>query len=130
VVRPDGNPTARRIMAQALETVDANWRGIGMIPRSGFALRPALRQHDARARFALEEPAGRKRAGAMPAGCDCARVVLGRIRPDQCVLYGKACTPRAPVGPCRVSDEGACRIWWSAGLRGAQAAKGPADVAA
>jgi hydrogenase expression/formation protein HypD len=59
----------------------------------------------------------RKRAGQMPPGCDCARVVLGRIYPDQCVLYGRACTPRTPIGPCMVSDEGACRIWWSSGVR-------------
>ena len=41
----------------------------------------------------------RKRAGEMPPGCDCARVVLGKIYPNQCVLFGKACTPRNPVGP-------------------------------
>jgi hydrogenase expression/formation protein HypD len=44
-------------------------------------------------------------------------VVLGKIYPNQCVLFGKACTPRNPVGPCMVSDEGACRIWWSSGIR-------------
>jgi hydrogenase expression/formation protein HypD len=53
----------------------------------------------------------------MPPGCDCAKVVLGKIYPNQCRLYGLACTPRKPVGPCMVSDEGACRIWWSAGYR-------------
>ncbi|MCW8874003.1 MAG: hydrogenase formation protein HypD, partial [Xanthomonadales bacterium] len=59
----------------------------------------------------------RKRAGEMPPGCDCARVVLGKIYPNQCILYGRACTPRKPVGPCMVSDEGACRIWWANGVR-------------
>jgi hydrogenase expression/formation protein HypD len=53
----------------------------------------------------------------MPPGCDCAAVVLGRKRPDQCRLYGQACTPRRPIGPCMVSDEGACHIWWQAGVR-------------
>jgi hydrogenase expression/formation protein HypD len=53
----------------------------------------------------------------MPPGCDCARVVLGKIYPDQCYLFGRACTPRTPIGPCMVSDEGACRIWWSGGVR-------------
>ncbi len=52
----------------------------------------------------------------MPPGCDCARVVLGKIYPNQCILYGRACTPRKPVGPCMVSDEGACRIWWASGV--------------
>ena len=63
----------------------------------------------------------RKRAGEMPPGCDCARVVLGKVYPNQCVLFGKACTPRNPIGPCMVSDEGACRIWWSSGIRHAEA---------
>ncbi|MDE2328433.1 MAG: hydrogenase formation protein HypD, partial [Rhodospirillales bacterium] len=59
----------------------------------------------------------RRRAGEMPPGCDCASVVLGRRQPDQCRLYGRACTPRHPIGPCMVSDEGACHIWWQAGVR-------------
>ena len=54
------------------------------------------------------------------------RVVLGKIYPNQCVLFGKACTPRNPVGPCMVSDEGACRIWWSSGIR--QTADEPASA--
>jgi hydrogenase expression/formation protein HypD len=44
-------------------------------------------------------------------------VVLGRIYPNECILYGRACTPRHPIGPCMVSDEGACRIWWASGVR-------------
>ena len=71
----------------------------------------------ARHRFGIEPDEDRKRAGEMPPGCDCARVVLGRIYPNECVLYGKACTPRKPIGPCMVSDEGACRIWWASGVR-------------
>lgn len=117
LVRPGGNPTARRLIAEAFDVVDANWRGIGILPSSGFALKPHLAAHDARLRFDLAADPGRKRAGEMPPGCDCARVVLGRIYPDQCRLYGAACTPTDPVGPCMVSDEGACRIWWSSGRR-------------
>jgi hydrogenase expression/formation protein HypD len=119
VVRPGGNPTARRLLNETLDVTDANWRGIGTIPHSGFAIKAEHRSADAGQRFALDRDAARKRAGEMPPGCDCARVVLGRIYPHQCVLYGKACTPRTPVGPCMVSDEGACRIWWSSGIRAA-----------
>ena len=100
-----------------MEVVDAAWRGIGVIPASGYALRPALAARDARRVFPSYADASRKRAGEMPPGCDCAKVVLGRIYPNECRLYGKACTPRTPVGPCMVSDEGACRIWWSGGVR-------------
>ncbi len=117
VVRPGGNATAKRHLHQAMDVVDANWRGVGTIPASGFVLKPHLRAHDARSAFRSRADAGRKRAGRMPPGCDCARVVLGKIYPNECCIYGKACTPRNPIGPCMVSDEGACRIWWSSGVR-------------
>jgi hydrogenase expression/formation protein HypD len=117
VVRPGGNVEARRQLNDVMEVVDANWRGIGIIPKSGYALREAYAAHDARKRFKSYADASRKRVGEMPAGCDCAQVVLGKIYPNQCRLYGRGCTPRKPIGPCMVSDEGACRIWWSSGMR-------------
>ena len=117
VVRPGGNLEARRQLLQVMNVVDANWRGIGVIPKSGFALREEYAAHDARKRFRSYADESRKRVGEMPPGCDCAKVVLGKIYPNQCRLYGAACTPRKPIGPCMVSDEGACRIWWSAGYR-------------
>lgn len=117
VVRPGGNRTARLLLAMTMDVVDATWRGIGTIANSGYQLRDGFRAIDARQRFPVEIDTSRKRAGEMPPGCDCARVVLGKIRPSQCRLYGAACTPREPVGPCMVSDEGACRIWWSSGVR-------------
>jgi hydrogenase expression/formation protein HypD len=117
VVRPGGNTEARRQIDQVMDVVDANWRGIGIIPESGFALREEYAAHDARERFRSYADESRKRVGEMPPGCDCAKVVLGKIYPNQCRLYGAACTPRKPIGPCMVSDEGACRIWWSAGHR-------------
>ena len=117
VVRPGGNPMAKRHLDTVMEVCDANWRGIGVIPASGYQLREAYAAHDARRHFPSYADDSRKRVGEMPPGCDCARVVLGKIYPNQCRLYGLACTPRKPVGPCMVSDEGACRIWWSAGCR-------------
>ncbi len=117
VVRPGGNAEARRQLDEVMEVADANWRGVGIIPKSGFVLREAYRQHDSREHFRSYADDSRKRVGEMPPGCDCARVVLGKIYPNQCRLYGAACTPRKPIGPCMVSDEGACRIWWSAGSR-------------
>jgi len=117
VVRPGGNLTALRLLDQAFDVVDANWRGIGVIPASGFELKPAYAAHNARVQLPDLTDDSRRRAGQMPPGCDCARVVLGKLYPDQCRLYGTACTPRQPVGPCMVSDEGACRIWWSNGVR-------------
>ncbi len=117
VVRPGGNASAQAQLARAMNVVDANWRGIGIIPASGYALDEAYSAHDARQLFPSYAEEARKRAGEMPPGCDCAQVVLGRIYPNECRLFGTACKPRNPIGPCMVSDEGACRIWWSAGVR-------------
>jgi hydrogenase expression/formation protein HypD len=117
VVRPGGNATAQAQLRQAMRVIDANWRGIGIIPASGFALAARFERHDARKQFTGYEKEGRKRVGEMPPGCDCARVVLGKIYPDECKLFGTACTPRTPVGPCMVSDEGACRIWRAGGVK-------------
>jgi hydrogenase expression/formation protein HypD len=117
VAQAGGNPTAKSVLNQVMDVTDANWRGIGVIPGSGFTLKPELGNVDARVRFSINPDEDRKRAGEMPPGCDCARVVLGKIYPNECILYGKACTPRKPIGPCMVSDEGACRIWWASGVR-------------
>ncbi|MDH3716460.1 MAG: hydrogenase formation protein HypD [Gammaproteobacteria bacterium] len=117
VVRPGGNTAARRQLDQVMDVCDANWRGVGVIPNSGFLLRSEYAAHDARQQLPSYADDSRKRVGEMPPGCDCARVVLGKIYPNQCRLYGRACTPRKPIGPCMVSDEGACRIWWASGYR-------------
>jgi hydrogenase expression/formation protein HypD len=116
VVRVGGNPAAREQLDTAFSVCNANWRGIGEIPDSGFCIREAYAAHDARLRFNDYSVDERRRAGQMPPGCDCARVVLGKVYPNQCKLYGSACTPRTPIGPCMVSDEGACRIWLSSGV--------------
>ena len=117
VVKPGGNRTAQKHLRQAMDVTDANWRGVGIIPDSGFAINHQYRAHDARLAFPSYADDARKRAGKMPPGCDCAKVVLGKIYPNECRLFGIACKPRHPIGPCMVSDEGACRIWWSGGMR-------------
>lgn len=129
-VRAGGNATAKRHLARTMDVIDAPWRGIGTIPASGYALTSAYARHDARPVFAAEAEEGRKRAGAMPPGCACAEVVLGQIYPTACPLYGSACKPRNPIGPCMVSDEGACRIWWSTGARGGPAGRRIREAAA
>jgi hydrogenase expression/formation protein HypD len=116
LVSDAGNCLAQQQMRDAFAVVDANWRGIGVIPQSGVQLSSRFAAMDARLRFA-ERLTPWSREGGMPPGCDCAKVILGKIYPNQCRLYGTACTPRDPVGPCMVSDEGACRIWWSGGTR-------------
>lgn len=119
LVSAQGNPTAKQFLTATLQVVDANWRGIGNIAKSGFELRNSA--IDVKSHFFDYRLEIRKYAGEMPPGCACAQVVLGKIYPNQCLLYGTACVPRHPVGPCMVSDEGACRIWWSGGVRRAEA---------
>jgi len=117
LVKPGGNKSAQKHLDTAMNIYDANWRGVGIIPASGYALDDKYSDHDARLLFPSYADDARKRAGQMPPGCDCAQVVLGKIYPNECRLFGAACTPRNPIGPCMVSDEGACRIWWAGGMR-------------
>jgi hydrogenase expression/formation protein HypD len=117
IAHPGGNRLAQQQIRQTMDVNDANWRGVGIIPASGFFLNEQQRAHDARVQFPSYADEARKRAGEMPPGCDCAKVVLGKIYPNECRLFGAACNPRHPIGPCMVSDEGACRIWWSGGMR-------------
>ncbi len=106
-VAPEGNQTALQIMRQVFEEADADWRGFGVIPNSGMAIRKTYREHDARVRFALPEVPSRE-----PPGCRCGDVLRGMIQPPECPLFGKACTPDRPKGPCMVSDEGACAAFY------------------
>jgi hydrogenase expression/formation protein HypD len=98
-----GNPSARAIMSRVLTEVDSSWRSIGVIPRSGMTFAAAYAEFDATRRFIIKVPPSRE-----PKGCQCGSILLGVKRPRQCALFGKACTPARPVGPCMVSSEGAC----------------------
>ncbi len=111
VVAPQGNPAAQAAVRAVFAPADSVWRGLGAIPQSGLALRPAWRGFDAAARFGLE-----LRPGAEPPGCRCGDVLRGACTPGGCPLFGKACTPADPVGPCMVSGEGACAAAYRYGL--------------
>jgi hydrogenase expression/formation protein HypD len=106
VVSDGGNEKARRLIAAVFEPGEAKWRGIGAIPSSGLALRPAFRHLDTMAKLGLS---GNPDAIDVPPGCLCHLVILGDAEPEQCVLFGGECTPRTPHGPCMVSSEGTCR---------------------
>jgi hydrogenase expression/formation protein HypD len=103
LVRPDGNPAARGLVAEVFEPFDAVWRGIGTIPGSGLRLRQAYAAHDAERGIAYcTEPTVEKK------GCVCGEILQGLKQPEDCPLFGRACTPAAPVGACMVSSEGCC----------------------
>ncbi len=112
VVTREGNTKAQALMDELMEPCDAEWRGLGMIPGSGMALRPEWEEYDARKKFGIEEIRGRSN----PA-CRCGDVLQGKIKPNDCPLFKKICTPEHPVGACMVSDEGACSAYYQYGGR-------------
>lgn len=106
-VRPEGNPAARRAVAEVFEVIDYPWRGLGTLPRSGLALKDKYRRFDARARFPVDEA-----PGAEPPECRSGAVLAGRLKPDQCPAFGTRCTPDHPLGATMVSSEGACAAYY------------------
>jgi hydrogenase expression/formation protein HypD len=105
-VRDKGNEKSRTLMAEMFNPVDAEWRGLGMIPSSGMQLKPAFKALDSRRRFAI------KTENASPrTDCRCGDVLRGMIDPPGCPLFNKACRPDQPLGPCMVSSEGSCSAW-------------------
>jgi hydrogenase expression/formation protein HypD len=116
-VRPEGNPRARQVMGRVFQECDASWRGIGVIPGSGLEFRKEFAEFDARKRFGEmgTVPRSARTRGTVPtsrSACRCGDVMLGVIVPPECRLFGRACTPESPVGPCMVSTEGACAAYY------------------
>ena len=106
-VADNGNPKARAIMETVFEPVDAVFRGIGTIPGSGLHIRPAFAAHDAAVQLPVEVPESRE-----PPGCACGEILIGARTPPECRLFGTACTPENPIGPCMVSSEGTCAAYY------------------
>jgi hydrogenase expression/formation protein HypD len=107
VVKPGGNRYAQALMARYLQPIDAAWRGIGVLPQSGLGLRPEYAAFDAERRHGVTVQLGKEN----PA-CRCGEVLKGKLRPPECPLFGRACTPDQPVGPCMVSAEGTCSAYF------------------
>jgi len=110
VVTFDGNRAAQRLLAEVFEVTDRAWRGIGVIPKSGWRLIEAYREFDAEERFQIagihteESPL-----------CRAGDVLRGAIKPAECAAFGKECTPRHPLGATMVSSEGACAAYYNYG---------------
>jgi hydrogenase expression/formation protein HypD len=106
-VTREGNMPAQQMLADVFTTVDRNWRGIGAIPESGWALGSDYKAFDAAERFTVtdidtvESPL-----------CHAGEVLRGTLKPDQCPAFGKECTPRTPLGATMVSAEGACAAYY------------------
>ena len=107
VVRDEGNAKARAMLAEIFVPADALWRGIGLIPGSGLEISPQYAAFDAKRDFGIEIVD----CPPLP-GCKCGEVLKGKLAPNQCPLFGRACTPAKPVGPCMVSTEGSCAAYY------------------
>jgi len=103
-VSPEGNRKAQRLMDEVFTIRSSfEWRGLGELPGSALAIRPAFADWDAERRFTIPEiPAIDHKA------CVCAEVLRGITRPEECKVFATACTPDHPLGACMVSAEGAC----------------------
>jgi hydrogenase expression/formation protein HypD len=106
-VTMEGNIKAQQVLQDVFESVDACWRGIGPIPRSGLKIRQEFAAHDAQRAFAVSLSEAK-----IPKGCACGEILTGRKIPPECSLYRKVCTPTDPVGPCMVSSEGTCAAYF------------------
>lgn len=106
-VRAEGNPAARAMLEDVFDVTDRAWRGIGVIPQSGWRLAPKYRAYDAEHRFSVEGIRTQE-----PAECRSGEVLQGLLKPHECEAFGTLCTPRTPLGATMVSSEGACAAYY------------------
>jgi hydrogenase expression/formation protein HypD len=92
------------------EVTDRPWRGIGVIPQSGFRLREELVDFDAERRFEIEGI-----TAVESPDCIAGEILKGNKRPVDCAAFGSRCTPENPLGAPMVSSEGACAAYYQFG---------------
>ncbi|GAA4389884.1 hydrogenase formation protein HypD [Tsukamurella soli] len=107
-VPTDGNPAAMEMLRDVFEVTDRTWRGIGLIPQSGWRLSERYREFDAEYRFAVT---GIHTAESTL--CRSGEVLQGLLKPHECAAFGRECTPRHPLGATMVSSEGACAAYYT-----------------
>ena len=105
-VRAEGNVPAQAMLRDVFRVVDRKWRGIGMIPQSGWALSEAFADVDAEARVDVGDIDTEESTL-----CRSGEVLQGLLKPNECEAFGRQCTPRTPLGATMVSSEGACAAY-------------------
>lgn len=106
-VSPEGNVAARQMLSELFEPCDRNWRGIGMIPLSGWKLRPEFAEYDAEIKFDAVDIRSEESER-----CIAGSILQGLKKPFECSAFGKECTPLHPLGATMVSAEGACAAYY------------------
>jgi hydrogenase expression/formation protein HypD len=102
-----GNTVAQQALSEVFAVTDRQWRGIGMIPKSGWTLSPRYAEFDAERKFGVGQL-----TVAESDLCHAGEVLQGLIKPNQCPAFGTSCTPRTPLGATMVSSEGACAAYY------------------
>lgn len=110
VVTEAGNVAAQSVINEVFEVTDRGWRGIGVIPHSGWKLSPGYTDFDAELKFSVANLQTHESKL-----CRAGEVLQGSIKPHQCQAFGKECTPRHPLGATMVSSEGACAAYYNYG---------------
>ena len=106
-VKKEGNRKALQLLDEVFETRDDWWRGLGVVPRSGFKLKKEFEKFDAKKCFNLNLPESKEEKG-----CICGEILKGLKLPTDCKLFKKVCNPENPVGACMVSSEGSCQAYF------------------
>jgi len=106
-VKREGNLPAQHMVREVFQVIDRKWRGIGVIPRSGFGLSPAYAEFDAERRFGVADYHADE-----PSECLSGLVLQGVRKPVDCPAFGTRCTPEHPLGATMVSNEGACAAYY------------------
>jgi hydrogenase expression/formation protein HypD len=110
IVKSEGNPVARQVLARVYNGVDAVWRGLEIIPGSGLKVNDRYSRFDALVSLPVEVEETKEHQG-----CRCGEVLRGVIKPTACPLFGTGCRPEHPIGSCMVSVEGTCAAWYKYG---------------
>lgn len=108
VVKPEGNKKAQAIINNVFDQISSPWRGIGRILDGGLAIKNKFKEYDADQKFKIKLP----KSQDIPPGCSCHLVMVGKLYPYECKLFREKCTPLNPIGPCMVSMEGTCQIYY------------------
>jgi hydrogenase expression/formation protein HypD len=106
-VRREGNAQSKKLMDDVFEVCDRKWRGVGLIPKSGYKLRYEYRDHDAEHLFEVDAIETQE----SPL-CISGQILKGLKKPHDCPAFGKQCTPQTPLGATMVSSEGACAAYY------------------
>jgi hydrogenase expression/formation protein HypD len=106
----EGNLPAQKVIEQVFAVRDRQWRGIGLIPQSGWGLRPELAEFDAENRFDVHDIQTQESSV-----CIAGQILQGLKKPHHCPAFGKQCTPESPLGATMVSSEGACAAYYRYG---------------